>query len=149
MKWREWSGKSCWLDATTPEVEVVDELAEYVAYFCAARGNRETMIAVKLVAVNLVLEQWMKRLLPLDHSRIEAVKEGIKRAHVEGDIQQRARIPLSWEMMKRMEGAAKEWKVGGIVAWIELALTYLIPMRSSELLAEDDGSVHAVYCLGG
>ena len=39
--------------------------------------------------------------------------------------------------------------MGGIVAWIGLALTYLMLLRASEFFAEDDGSVHVVYCLGG
>ena len=56
--------------------------------------------------------------------RIKAVKEGIKRAHVEGGSQQRIRRPLSWEMLEEMEEAAKEWGMGGRVAWIGLALTY-------------------------
>ena len=52
-------------------------------------------------------------------------------------------------MLKEMEKAAKEWGVGGRVAWIALPLTYLLLLRASELFAEDDGSVHAVYVLIG
>ena len=48
-----------------------------------------------------------------------------------------------------MEGEAKEWGMGGRIAWIGLALTYLILLRASEFFAEDDGSVHAVCCLRG
>ena len=59
------------------------------------------------------------------------------------------RRPLSWEMLKRMEAAAKEWGVGGRVAWIGLALTYLTRLGASELFAEDDGILHAVYCFRG
>ena len=47
------------------------------------------------------------------------------------------------------EEVAKEWGVGGRVAWIGLALTYLLLLRASELFAEDDGRVHAVYCFRG
>ena len=101
------------------------------------------------MAVNFFHEQWMGKTLPLNHFRIKAVKEGIKRAHVEGGTQQRMRRPLSWEMLKEMEEAAKEWGMGGRVVWIGLALTYLLLLRASELFAEDDGSVHAVYCLRG
>ena len=61
VKWRELRGRSCWLEATAPELEVVDELAEYMAYCCAVRGNRESTVAWKLVAVNFFLEQWMGR----------------------------------------------------------------------------------------
>ena len=39
--------------------------------------------------------------------------------------------------------------MGGRVVWIGLALTYLLLLRASELFAEDDGRVHAVYCLRG
>ena len=68
---------------------------------------------------------------------------------MEGGTQQRVRRLLSWEMLKRMEGIAKEWGTGGRVVRIGLALTYLILLRASELFAEDDGSVHAVYGLRG
>lgn len=46
-----------------------------------------------------------------------------------------------------MEGAAKEWGVGGRAAGIELTLTYLILPRASEMFAEDYGGVHAWRCL--
>ena len=52
-------------------------------------------------------------------------------------------------MLKEMEEAAKEWGVGGRVAWIGLALSYLLLPRVSELFAEDDGRVRTVYCLRG
>ena len=83
MKWREWRGRSCWLEVTASELEVVDELAEYVAYCCAVRGNRESTVVGKLVAVNFFHEQWMGKSLPRNHFRIKAVKEGINRAPVE------------------------------------------------------------------
>ena len=121
VKWREWRGRSCWLEATASELEVVDELAEYMAYYCAVRGDRESTVAGKLMAVNFFHEQWMGKTLTLNHFRIKAVKEGIKRAHVEGGTQQRIKRPLSWEMVKEMKEAAMEWGVGGRVAWIGLA----------------------------
>ena len=42
---------------TAFELEVVDELAEYMAYCCAVRGNRESTVAGKLVAVDFFHEQ--------------------------------------------------------------------------------------------
>ena len=39
--------------------------------------------------------------------------------------------------------------MGGIVAWIGLELTYFLLLKASELFAEDEGSVHAVYDLRG
>ena len=76
------------------------------------RGPREPRVdgSGQKVAVNFH-EQWMGKSLPLNHFRIKAVKEGIKRAHVEGGTQQRMRRPLSWEMLK-------EWGVSGRVACI-------------------------------
>lgn len=56
----------------------VDELAEYKAYYCALRETREMTIEVNLVTINFCREQWVGRLLPLDHFRIKVVKEGIK-----------------------------------------------------------------------
>ena len=101
------------------------------------------------MAVNFFHEQWMGKTLPLNYFRIKAVKEGIKRVHVEGGTQQRMPRPLSWGMLKEMEEETKEWGVGWRVAWIGLALTYLLLLRASELFAEDDGRVHALYCLRG
>lgn len=77
------------------------------------------------------------------------MKERIKRAHVGQGTQQRVRMPLSWEILKRMEGVAKDWGVGERVSWIRLAPTCLMPLRASKLFAEVDGSVHVVYCLRG
>ena len=67
MKWRHLRGRSCWLEAPTSELEVVDELVEYMAYCCAVQRNRESTVAGKLVAVNFH-EQWMGKSLPLEHS---------------------------------------------------------------------------------
>ena len=127
----------------------MDEPAKYMAYCCAVRGNRESTVAGKMVAVKFFHEQWMGKSLSLNHFLMKAVREAIKRAHVEEGTQQRMRRPLSWETLKYMKEAAKEWGVGGRVAWIGLALTYLLLLRASELFAEDDGRVHAVYCLRG
>ena len=54
---------------------------------------------------------------------------------------------MTWAMLKEMEDTAGEWGVGGRIAWIGLALTYLLLLRASELYAEDSGRVHAQYCL--
>ena len=67
MKGRDWRGRSCWLEATTSELEVVDKLAEYMAYCCAVRRNRVSTVAGKLIAANF-RKQWMGKSLPLNHS---------------------------------------------------------------------------------
>jgi len=43
----------------------------------------------------------------------------------------------------------KQWGDHRRVAWIVLALSYLMSLPLSELFAEGDGRVHAVYCLRG
>lgn len=48
-----------------------------------------------------------------------------------------------------METTAKEWEVGRRGAWRGLVLTYFMLERASELFAEDDGRVHALYCVRG
>ena len=49
-----------------------------------------------------------------------------------------------------MEVVAKDWGMDRSVAWIGQVLIYLILLKASELFAEDDdGRVHAVYCLRG
>ena len=51
-------------------------------------------------------------------------------------------------MLKGMESCKGE-ENGRKRAWIGLALTNLLLLRVSNLFAEDDGSIHAVYCLRG
>ena len=57
-------------------------------------------VLLRGTAINVFHEQWVGRSLPLDHFWIKTVKEGIKRAHVEGGTQQRMRRLLSWEMLR-------------------------------------------------
>lgn len=74
-------GKRCLLEATSSEVDVVEELVEYMAYCCATRGKREMTVIGNLVAVNFLHEQWVERPPPLSHLLIKVVKEDIKKAH--------------------------------------------------------------------
>ena len=131
------------LEATLSELEVVDEFVEYMVYCCATRGNLEmTVVAGMLVAVNFLHEHWVGRALSYNHFRSNVVKKGIKRMHMTS----RSR---SWGMLKGMEGGCKEWGVCGRVAWIRLALSCLMLLRTSELSAEHDARVHVVHCLRG
>ena len=41
-----------WLDARVFKRELVEELAKFMAYCGAVRGNKETTVAEKIVAVN-------------------------------------------------------------------------------------------------
>ena len=69
------------------EGELVEKLAEFMAYCCAERKNKEATVAGKLVAANFYHEQWVGSSLLLQHFRIKAVRKGIKRAHVEAGKQ--------------------------------------------------------------
>ena len=107
---------------------------------------KEATVAGKLVALNFYNERWVGLSLPTSHVRVRAVRQGIKRAHVESGSGQRLRRPLTWRMLAAMEGCSQEWGMGVRVTWIGLALTYLL-LRSSELFAEESGVFHELYCL--
>ena len=62
VKWWEWRNKSCWLDARVSERELVEELAKFMAYCGAVRGNKETTVAGKIVAMNFPMSSgWVFR----------------------------------------------------------------------------------------
>lgn len=64
VKWREWRGKIRCSEAIASELNEVDGLAEYKAYCCATRRNRETTVASTFEAVNHFHEKWVGRSLP-------------------------------------------------------------------------------------
>ena len=49
--------KRNWLGAYERE-ELVEELAEFMAYCCAERNNKDATVEGKLMAVNVYHEQW-------------------------------------------------------------------------------------------
>ena len=95
------------------EWELVDELTEFMAYCCAERKNKEATAAGKLMAVKFYHGLWVGLSLPLQHLRINSVRKGIKRAHVEALNQMRVRRPLTWDMIRVLEESIGEWGVGG------------------------------------
>ena len=107
MTWRTYAGKGIWLDAERGEAGMVEELLRYMAFCCAVKRNKEATVAGKLVAVNFYHEQWVGLSLPISHVRVKAVRQGIKRAHVESGSQQRVRRPLTSGMLAGMEGGSK------------------------------------------
>ena len=56
MRWRSAVGKESWLEMGRPQMELVDELTEFMAYCCAVRKNKEGTMSGKLVAVNFYYE---------------------------------------------------------------------------------------------
>ena len=74
------AGKGNWLRGDMSEVELVKELliAEFTAYCCTERKNKEATVVGKMVALNVYHEQWVRLSLPLQHFRIQAVRMGIK-----------------------------------------------------------------------
>ena len=75
------------------------------------------------------------------------MKQGNKRAHVEKVNQQRVRKLLTWGIPTRMQENVSYWRVGGRMAWIDLALSYFLMLRASELFAGEKGEFHNIYCL--
>ena len=113
MNWRSFIGKECWLNKGVGKMELVVELAEFIGYCCAEKGNKKTTIAGKLVAINFYHEQFVGLSMPLGIPLIESVKQGTKRAHVEKGTQQRVRRPLTWGILTRMPESVPYWGVGG------------------------------------
>ena len=84
------------------EMGLVAELAEFMGYCCAEKGNKMT-IAGKLVAIISYHEQFVGLSLPLGNPLIKSVKPGIERAHVEKSTQQRVRRSLTWGILTRTQ----------------------------------------------
>ena len=95
--------KSPWIAKGSEEGEIVEELAEYMAYCSAFLGNRDSTIMGKLVAVNFYHQQFQNMSLPLSNPYIKGVAQGIKRGHVEKGTQARVRRPLTWGMLSAMQ----------------------------------------------
>ena len=83
VSWRSFVGKGCWLQKGMGGIELVAELAEFMGCCGAEKGNKETTIAGKLVAIIFYHEQFVGLSLPLGNQLIKSVKQGIKRAHVQ------------------------------------------------------------------
>ena len=108
VSWRMYAGKGIWLEEEMGKVGMVKEVAQYMAFCCAVENNKEATVAGKLVAVNFYHEQWLELPLSISHVSVKAVRQGIKRAHVESGSQQGVRRPLTWGMLAEMEGGSYE-----------------------------------------
>ena len=140
-------GNGCWLQKRMGKEELAAELTEYIGYCCARKGSKESIIAGKLVAVQLYHEQFVGLSSPLSNPLISSGKQGINRAHVEKGTQQRVRRPLTWGMPTTMQESISSWGVGGRVVRIGLALSYVLMLRASELFAGEKGEFQSIYCL--
>jgi len=56
VSWRSLVGKGCWLQKDMGEMELVGELVEFMGYCCAEKGNKESTVVGKLVAINFYHE---------------------------------------------------------------------------------------------
>ena len=107
VNWRSFVGKGCWLQKGMGEVGLVAGLAEFMGYCCPEKGNKETTITGKLVAINFYHEQFVGLSLPLGSPLIKSVKQGIKRARIEKGTQLRVRKPLTWGILRTDENAGE------------------------------------------
>ena len=137
VSWRSFIRKKCWLRKYKMEMELARELVEFMGYCfaCAGKGNKESTIVGKLVAINFYHEQFLGLSVPMSNPLIRSVRQGIKRGHVEMGSQQKMRRPLTWGMLTEMQESVQAWGVGGRMLWIGLALTYFLMLRASELFA--------------
>ena len=118
-----------------------------MGYCCAGKGNKESTIVGKLVAINFYHEQLLGLSVHMSNPLIRSVRQGIKRAHVGMGSQQKVRRPLTWGMLTEMQESVQAWGVGRRVLWIGLALTYFFMLRASELFVNGKGVFQKVYCL--
>ena len=147
VSWRSFIGTGCWLPKDMGEMDLVGELVGFIGYCCAEKGNKESTIVGKLVAINFYHEQFLGLPVPMSNPLIRSVGQGIKRAHVGMGSQQNVRRPLTWGVLTEMQESVQAWGIGGTVLWIGLALTNFLMLRTSELFAKGRGVFHKVYCL--
>lgn len=79
LGWRNNIGKGYWLQEGALERELVERLTAFMTYCCTLRGNKEETTMGNVQAVNFYPDQWMGLLLPLDHFRVKAARQGIMR----------------------------------------------------------------------
>ena len=85
------------------EMELVWEWVEFMGYCCAGKGNKESTIVGKLLAINLYHEQSLRLPVPMSNPLIRSVRQGIKREHVGMGSRQKVRKPLTWGMLTEMQ----------------------------------------------
>ena len=73
--------------------------------------------------------------------------KGISRSHTLAGTARLVRLPVSWEMLLRVETLSPSWDSGGSVLWLCWVWHIFFIMRSSEVLAGASGVVHAAHCL--
>ena len=93
------------------------------------KRREESTIVGKLVAINFYHEQFVGLSMLMNNPLIRSVRQGIERAHVEKGSQQRVRRPLTWGMLRGMQGSIASWREGGWALWIGLAPSYGFMLR--------------------
>lgn len=79
---------------------------------------------------------------------MKGVRQGIKKIHVVDRNRPKSRRPLTWEMVKELEGCAAYWGVERKGVLMDLVLLYILQLRASELFAEDGGVPRYIACGG-
>ena len=145
VKWRSFVGKGCWLQKGMGEMELgVGRVHEELLSGGRKQGDDNSGQASGDYFFHGQFEGLSS---PLCNPLIKSMKQGIKRAHVDNGTQERARRPLMWGMLTRMQESFPYWEVGGGVVFIGLALPYFLTLRASELFTGEKGDFHNMYCL--
>ena len=88
--------------------------------------------------------------MPLDSTLIGPVDEGIKSTHVEKSTQRRARKPLAWGILTRMQGIVPSWEWGkGWCGYFNVVLWSYVAGFGTVRGGERESSVVSIFCGGG
>ena len=151
-KWKAWTkfmskkGMGPWLHLLDAAV-VINTLLEFMACRLFAFDNQLSTVRGYLAAIKFFHKLHLGWEVPTSHCLIVAAGKGI--ARIRGGVGKKAqvRLPLTWSMLAQGYLTVSEFKEGGRVMWLGLALTYFLLCRASELFAYADGLVHPEFCL--
>ena len=129
-------------------VRGIDRVNGYSLDYCCCpeKGNQESTLVGKLVAVNFNHDQLLGLSMPVGNRSIKSVREGIKMSHVGMGSEQNVTRPLTWG---NADGDAGERSGMGGMLWIGLALWCSCRLRASEMFANVKWVFHEVRFLRG
>ena len=152
-KWNTWvreracSNLGPWLLEEDGVDSAVTELTKFMASRCFVHKNQSGTVRGYLAAIKHFHKMYKGWELPTSHCMIVAVGKGIDRAHGKTDVRPKVRKPLTWQMLVAGRRAVEESGGPGSLAWMGLALSYLLLCRASEIWAYGNGLVHSEFCL--
>ena len=151
-KWKAWTefmrrkGMGPWLHLLD-EAVVVSLLLEFMACRLFVHCNQQSTIRGYLSAVKHYHKLHLGWEVPTSHCLLVAAGKGVDRCRGGAGKKAQVRLPLTWTILAPGYQVVSEFKEGGQVMWLGLALTYFLLCRASELFAYENGLVHPEFCL--